>query len=207
MSKYTRTLLALIGATVLLSALTSAASANRLSITNQNIRSTWTNMEFLEPLGQRVICSVTLEGSMHSATISKVAGALIGYITRGTLTNPCVGGNATILQATLPWHVRYLSFEGVLPNITRFVVNVIGSQFRVRGNFGTCLFTSTTTQPTVGTFPVGAGGLLRESNVSGTITSGEACGPFGERITGQLIGNAGTITLLGNTTTISIRLI
>jgi hypothetical protein len=45
-------------------------------------------------------CQVTLEGSLHTRTIAKVQGALIGYITTARLA--CSSGSLTIL----PEHCR-----------------------------------------------------------------------------------------------------
>src|SRR5215207_6699629 len=177
MSKYTKTLLALVGATVMLSALVAGASANRLSSTSRNIRATWASMEFIEPLNSTVRCPVTLEGSLHSGIITKTPGALIGHISRGTVaTSSCSGGTASILQANLPWHVRYSGFAGTLPNITVMRTTVIGASFRVAGPFGTCLFTSSAAQPTTGDFNRAVvGGALTSVNVGGEITSNEGC--------------------------------
>ena len=195
MSKCTRTLLALASAAIMLSALASAASANHLSTSTRTARATWTAMEFIEPFGQTVRCPVTLEGTLHSATISKTPELLVGFITRATVgTNSCSGGSATVLQETLPWHLRYAGFTGTLPNMTAVIINTIGSAFRVRGPFGTCLFTSTTTQPTRGTYSLNTSHAVTGVAVSGTITSNEGCGPFGERITGSLRGNSATNT-------------
>jgi hypothetical protein len=118
---------------------TSAASARSFSITNQNIRATWRELIF-EGKPERpnnpgpIRCAVTMEGSFHTRTIIKEAGALIGYITRAQVQHPCVGGEyifhngtETILrgrpETTLPWHLRYSSFTGRLPDIT--ALNVV----------------------------------------------------------------------------------
>jgi len=44
-------------------------------------------------------CNLTLEGSVHSATLTKTVGLLIGYITRASI-GPCPTGSATLLTAT-----------------------------------------------------------------------------------------------------------
>jgi hypothetical protein len=94
-----------------------------------------------------VACPVTIEGSYHSATIRKVRGALIGVITRAVINGnnpPCEGGRATILQETLPWHITYDEFMGMLPNINRFSSDVRGIAVRfavvILGFSNICLY-------------------------------------------------------------------
>src|SRR5438270_3751470 len=113
--KLCKLLLAVVGATVLLGALVGTASAARLSNSSTTFRATWTSAEFSGGFGTPR-CSLTLEGSLHSATIVKTRGSLVGYITRASV-GPCVNGSATVLTATLPWHVQYDSFTGTLPSI------------------------------------------------------------------------------------------
>jgi hypothetical protein len=150
--KLCKLLLTALGATVVLGALVSTASAGRLESSSQTLRANFTSVRFQMPEGI-VDCQVTLSGSLHSRTISKVPGTLIGFINDARL-GPCVNpGTATILTETLPWHVRYLSFSGTLPNITRLVTNVIGSAFRVRyESFLACLGRSTVERPATGTY-------------------------------------------------------
>jgi hypothetical protein len=96
------------------------ATARTLSIgPSQRFRETFNDIEFFiaETRGD---CRLTLEGSLHTRTMAKVAGALLGYITRVTAAE-CV---AAMLTETLPWHVRYEGFSGTLPNITLLVVRV-----------------------------------------------------------------------------------
>lgn len=194
MPKFTRTLLAFASAAIMLTALASTASANHLSSSTRTARATWTSMEFVEPLGGTVRCSVTLEGSLHSATISKTPELLVGFITRASVATPCNGGEATVLLATLPWHLRYAGFTGILPNITSVIINTIGSSFRVRGAFGNCLFTSTAAAPIRGRYNLNTSHAVTGVEVSGEIESNEACGPFETHVTGRLRGNSTTNT-------------
>jgi hypothetical protein len=129
--KLSKLLLAVVGATVLLGALVSSASAGRLSNSSTTLRATWARMDFTGGFGT-VECEVTLEGSLHSRTIAKVARALIGNITAASVSSPCRRGGATILRETLPWHVTYNSFAGTLPNITNILTDVVGASFRIR---------------------------------------------------------------------------
>lgn len=127
------------------------ASANRVSITEQRFTAKWTELIF-ENLGITVAkCPVTLEGTFHSTTISKVTGSLIGYITRGTV-GTCQTGSATLLQETLPWHVRYNGFTGSLPRFSGIRLLLINASFRViNTSLGiNCLARTTATSPAGG---------------------------------------------------------
>src|ERR1044071_3581859 len=122
------------GATLLMAFALGTASARSLSISNQNIRATFANLELGVEGINTVTCRVTLEGSLHSRTIAKVRGALIGYLTRVS-TNNC-NRPVTILTETLPWHVRYESFSGILPNITLIFIRSTGISFQVEPGVG-----------------------------------------------------------------------
>lgn len=125
-----KTLIATVGATVLLSVLVSAASAGRYSTSSQTLRATYSGLGFGGPFGI-ARCPVTLEGSLHSRTIAKTSNALIGYVTRA-MTGRCQSGSATVLAGTLPWHARYGSFTGTLPDTLRIDVYVVGAGFQIR---------------------------------------------------------------------------
>jgi len=150
--KHFRLLLAVVGASVLLGALATAASAGRLSISNQRFRATWAALNFGGAFGT-VTCAITVEGSLHTRTINKIAGTLVGFIT-GASAGVCSRGSVTILRETLPWHTVYSSFTGTLPNITGVVARAIGITFLLREpTFGiTCLARSTAESAAVGTF-------------------------------------------------------
>ncbi len=191
---------AVVGATVLLGALVTTASANRLSQSSSTLRATWTAAEFSGGFGT-VRCSLTLEGSVHTRTITKTSGLLIGYITRASV-GPCASGSATVLTASLPWHVRYNSFSGTLPSISSITTNVVGSAFQIKEpTFGiTCLATSTATEPSTGTYTRESGGTLTSVGLGGTIET--SCG-----IRGTLGGASSIPTALGATTRITLTLI
>lgn len=127
---FTKLPLAVVGATVLLGVFVTAASANRLELSSRTIRATWTDMTFSGNLGF-IECEVYLAGSFHSSTISKVSGALIGYITEADV-NRCSRGGATVNRSSLPWHRRYRSFGGTLPNITEIEETVTGEEWTLR---------------------------------------------------------------------------
>jgi hypothetical protein len=148
--KTCKLLLAAAGATVLLGTLVSSAAARNFSISNQNIRASFSSVVFSGFGNTR--CHLTLEGSLHSRTMPKVSGSLIGYITSAVL-GPCATGTATISRERLPWHVRYHGFIGALPNITSLITHVIGASFRIREPFGiTCHVVTTAASPAIGIF-------------------------------------------------------
>ncbi|MFL5818093.1 MAG: hypothetical protein ACJ76L_10895 [Conexibacter sp.] len=207
MLKQSKVWLALLGATVALGALVGTASARNLSISNESIRATWTGMEFSNPsAGVLVRCPVTLEGSLHSRTIAKTVGSLMGYITRAIAAEgSCTGGSATVRRETLPWHVTYQGFTGTLPNILTIRTAVVRPGFDVSASFFgirlTCRFRTTNVN---GIFNREAGGALTSAVVEGRELVGE--GGFGcER--GNLAGTSATLTQLGTTTRLTVTLI
>jgi len=115
-------LLASLGATFLMALAIGTASARNFSIWNSNFRGTFNNLEFDAGIFGVTTCRVTLEGSLHSMTIPKTVGTLLGYVTR-VITGQC-NNEVVILTATLPWHVRYMGFSGRLPDITLILVSV-----------------------------------------------------------------------------------
>ena len=92
MRMHTRMLLGSLLAALALASAVSSASANRLSLSSTTFRQVWTplsisNSEFAVTM----TCNVTVEGSFHSAQITKVREALLGYITRARFGHPCTG--------------------------------------------------------------------------------------------------------------------
>jgi hypothetical protein len=157
----------------------SSASARRIEVSNQNFLAIWTSLRFASgALG--VNCKVTLEGSFHSRTLSKVSGQLIGYVTEAEVAGEmCTGGSATVLRENLPWHVRYSSFTGTLPNITGIRIQLIGARFAVELGIE-CLATTTAAAPAFGLITI-ASGVAREIRAEGTI-------PCIERLGGSVNG-------------------
>jgi hypothetical protein len=122
-------LVALAAALSLASAL-SAASARSFSTSSQTLRVTWSNLEFTNSVGFGFVrCAFTLEGSLHSRTIAKIANSLIGAITRVAVLHPCTGGELIPRTETLPWHIQYEQFTGTLPTIRGLIWLL--SRFRV----------------------------------------------------------------------------
>jgi len=177
----------------------STAPARNMSVSNQSFRVTFNDLEFTA--GEiRNDCRVTLEGSLHSRTMPKVEGTLIGYITR-VQTGQCTVGT-TILTETLPWHISYLSFSGTLPEITTIII-------RARNNYRvlTCLeaidilaklIRNTTTSEITGTE------VPRSRNENLPLT-GLLC-PAPRLATVQSVGN-GSVMVLAATTRITVTLI
>src|SRR5829696_5393617 len=194
MLKFGKVLIMAISATAVMGLMVGTASANRLAASSNFLTATWTNMTFTDSLGGSAVCPVTLSGSLHSRTITKTPGALVGFLNRGTV-GACTTGSATILQATLPWHLTYRGFTGTLPNIGSLLLNVINASFRVVTTSGfPCLFTSSATQPVIADFGL-SGGVIRSVTVSGRLTSNEGC-VIGARATGSLSGTSNTQTAL-----------
>jgi hypothetical protein len=200
--KSCKSALAVMGATVVLGSLVASATARSFNLSSQTIRATFTEVIFEGPFGV-TNCQVTLEGSLHSRTVVKSVGTLMGYITRAAL-GPCSVGTATILALTLPWHVRYAGFTGTLPAISTLVTNMIGASFRIRETFGVfCLARSTTTEPAIGTYRVEGSGISG-AVIGGSIRVGAEC--FGVR--GRLTSVEGIVTVLGTSATrVTISLI
>jgi len=199
--KFAKTLISLAGATVLLGALIASASARNLSSSSQTLRATFSRIDFTGGFGT-VECAVTVEGSFHSRTIQKNLGHLAGLITRA-IVGTCPRGSATVLQESLPWHVRYNSFEGTLPNIRQINATISGLAFRMREpTFGlTCLAVSEEEEPATLTFNRDVvTRALTTALAGGTVTTD--CGT-----SGTLRSTAGPLVILNSTSRITVTLI
>jgi len=139
------------------------ATAGRLSVSSQTFRVAWSRFEFIESEEPATVCPVTLEGSLHARTFAKVARALVGYITRASV-GTCSAGEARVLTETLPWHLRYSSFTGTLPNITRVRLELVGFEHLISSVFGfhRCLYIFPRESP---------GGLILNLGVGGVVQS------------------------------------
>jgi len=157
-------LLTALTAAFVMAAAVGTASAGRFSSSEQRFKVTWSSLE-LSGFATNVRCAVTLEGSYHYRTFAKTPEALVGYVTGVTVRHPCTGGEAwafngtenlegTTLSNSLPWHIRYESFGGTLPNITEINQRLIGSRFLVKATFlgvtVRCTYTTTSAQPATG---------------------------------------------------------
>lgn len=206
MLRHSKVTLAL--AIVVLASLVGAeAQANRLSITGNAgglfKRHRWNPLTFTTSEGGiSVRCPVTLEGSFASRTIAKTLNMLLGRYNRA-ISGTCTGGSLTILQETLPWHLRYRGFVGRLPNITRIRRRITGAGWRLEVLGIPCLYRTTEESPWEAEYVVDASGTITSVISDETLTipsSGGLCPP------GRISGT-GTVTEVGATSTIQIRLI
>jgi hypothetical protein len=197
--KLVRVLASTSGAIIILSLLVSISPANRLRWSSQTFRSTYPRWIISGGFGN-FECGLTLEGSLHSATIVKTVGLLIGYITRAAVGGThCRQGSATILQTSLPWHVRYESFTGALPSITSFSTTITGLQFNIKEPFFgiECLASGGIA---TGVYNREAGGVLTSTRIGGE--SPTSCGR-----SATLEGTSNSLTVLNSTTRITVTLI
>ncbi|HZV73609.1 MAG TPA: hypothetical protein VFF79_07835 [Conexibacter sp.] len=205
-------LLAGLAATLLMALAVNSASANNISISNQFFRVVWSPLNFIgEGSSVRVTCNVTLEGSFHSRTIAKTIGALVGYVTRG-IAGGCTENSATVLTATLPWHITYEGFSGRLPTIARIRLLLRHSAFvtQIFGGLVECLYADGG-----GAAENAAGELLLTGGSANELAADPSIRvPFvrGSGLTencptrGGFTGT-GNVTLLGATTRITVTLI
>jgi len=205
MRNHSRLVLAVIASFVMLAAVVSTASANRVALSNSNIRAQFRQLIFSGSAGELATrCDVTIEGSFHSRTIAKVVNALIGFITRGTVNEPSCAGIATarINQESLPWHIRYRGFTGTLPLFTTVQLEMTRPKFTLTDKtFGlTCIYEGTM----FGT--VTREGFLRADESRSIPRTGGSGGEFLCPNPGVLTGGT-QVFLLGTTTAISLRLI
>lgn len=143
-------------------------------------------------------CAVTVEGSFHDRTTTKVADRLVGYITRVTL-GECPTGSATVLTETLPWHVRYAASPAPATQAT-----IVGVATRIRETGGVgCLARTTAEQPATMRFTREASGAITAATLGGAVTTGAEC--FG--VTGTFTGVSNTVTVANNSNRITVSLI
>jgi hypothetical protein len=162
MRNYLRLLLTALIPALTLSAAVTTAHARRIELSNTRIRLVWASFELVGVFEVAVRCSsLTLEGTIHSRTFSKVSGQLLGYITSAALKRPCTSAEAWVLNGTeqlpngtkptsLPWHILFVSFTGVLPRISAIRLSLRGFGFLI-SSFGTgCLYLTTNAHPLIG---------------------------------------------------------
>jgi hypothetical protein len=193
-------------ATLLFATAISTASARILSVSNQNIRATWTSLGFVGPT--TIKCRVTLEGSFHSRTIPKIVRHLIGSITRILAdTENCTGGRGRPRNEFLPGHITYEGFRGILPNITGVFLLLSRIRFQIISpGLATCDYGTSTTNIT-GEAAVEAGrGITGLRPINGRNSVALHSGTFFCPSSGNFEGT-GSVMLLGTTTRISVLLI
>ncbi|HEX4806346.1 MAG TPA: hypothetical protein VFU94_10635 [Conexibacter sp.] len=198
-----RNILALAGlaATLTMALAVSSASANNISMSHGLSRLIWSILEFKGGFGT-VRCAVTLEQSFHEATIRKVIGALMGYVTRASV-GTCSAGSATVLTETLPWHIQYGGFTGILPDFNGIMLRLIGASFNVLDPIfrQSCLLRTEQNHPGV----VIAEGITWDRSGNGIISRAAAdgsaripCGIFTASLEGtaSVTENAGSANVL-----------
>jgi hypothetical protein len=199
-------------ATIVMSFAVSSASARRFALNTQRWTAIWNPLN-LTAAGVVLRCPVTLEGSFHSATLSKVSGQLIGYVTVARVAEAaCTNGSARALSETLPWHVQYNSFAGSLPNITEIRIALIGARFRTIISNNECLTETTQREPAFGRIKVTGASeeeirktnqMEAEEGASIVLRGNFICNLAGS---GRFSGTA-ELFQLGTTTRILVRLV
>lgn len=189
------------------------ASGNKLSISSQRMTVKWSALRFTGLGGIiSITCPVTLEGSFHSTTISKVRGSLSGVVTSGRLAAAsCSGGTAILLNGierlpggttapnTLPWHKVFDSFTGTLPRITGIRTSLVGVGFllnvSILGSTVSCLYLTTVARPAFG-IAVLEGGRVTGMRADETSTIPAAAGQPGACPASANFSGTGTVSAL-----------
>jgi hypothetical protein len=211
-------------AAFLLASAVATTSARSLSTSNQNIRATWSSLEFVAPGLATIRCQVTLEGSFHRSTIQKSPGTLIGAITRAKVKRPCSGGEGWAangldvaplgrLNNTLPWHVTYEAFAGRLPAIEAVILLLSRIRFKIQAGsppfFGCLGLYGNERDNITGRATREAGGAITDiTAVTGRNSASLVSALSGicpER--GTFVGRTTSVTLLGQTARITVTLI
>lgn len=206
--KASKLLLLGLTAALVLGAAIGTASANRIAMSENHFRTVWGILTFEAGIGFfNVKCPVTMEGSFHSRTLSKVAEQLIGYVTRVEINNAgCTSGHATVLTATLPWHIRYDSFTGTLPTIATIKEKLFGTAFLTEAAGFNCLYEGQAN----GTLNREAGtGVVRTLTPTGTVPlkTRLASSSFTCPGSGELKGEGENFVQGSSTTRITVTLV
>jgi hypothetical protein len=194
--KFSKLLLVVVGATVLLGALVSSASARNLSTSSQSSRVLWRTIAFTGGFGT-IECEVLVTGSFHTRSITKTVNSLVGYITEAAILR-CARGGGTINQASLPWHRRYRGFTGTLPNITGETETISGIEWTIREPvFGVTCTVRREASAATGTYTLSSGAVTR-ADISGSNSCGGVSGTLsgGETNTTESGGARLTVTLI-----------
>jgi hypothetical protein len=206
-SKWLATIAALSSGLVLI--ISAAGTAGRLSTSTGTFRQTYTALNFEREFFGSVRCPVTLEGSLHARTMSKVVETLIGYITSARVFEAaCVGGRAGFKTETLPWTIRYNSFTGTLPNISSVKRVALWGKINLPIEGAECFYTANDPVQrrwvSIELIEEARGAITQvrfSANVDPEPTNRFPC-PAAVRLEGQ-----GTETVLGSPTRITLTLI
>lgn len=207
MRKSSKLLVAGLMASLVLSVAVGGATGRAFRASEQRVDLKWARLQFIAG-GRTVECAITIEGSFHSATFSKVENALIGLVSRAAVGS-CTGGAATALAETLPWHIQYAGFRGILPRINSMNFKMIGGAFGIQpaGSLR-CLARGTETNPFRGIDEIEISGqiisITAETGAEIPLTGEGGLCAFGGR--GHFSG-AGSVTKLASTNLIVVSLI
>jgi hypothetical protein len=130
--------IAVLAAALLLGAAASVAYANRFEFSELLLSINFPELVLEGPGIRTLRCDVALFGSFHSRTIAKVSGSLVGDVYQAN--GGCEGGTLTILPATLPWHIAYISFQGALPTIRDINLQLNNGGFSAFSESKNCLY-------------------------------------------------------------------
>jgi len=204
MPKFTKLGLAVLTSSLLLAGAVSTASARSFSISNLNIRATWSRLEFTSALAT-VRCPVTIEGSYHARTIAKTIGNLKGAVGRVTIKNEsCTNG--TIAVESLPWHWSQEGFTGTLPNITATKLLLTRRRFTVTALGVRCTYGNETDRITFTSALNASGQVTSFSPDAGNVVHRVEGGAFCPE-TGSLAGPEGIMTAAGTNARLTVTLI
>jgi len=190
--RLSKLLLAAVGATVLLGALVSSASARNLSTSSQTIRMFWSRMDFRGGFGT-VECELILRGSLHTRTSTKTLGSLIGFITEGNVPR-CARGSATISIVSFPWHRRYRGFTGTLPSVSTVSDTITGAEWTIREPFGITCGMARESTSTIATYALTIG-IVSSAALSGEGTCGGLVMAFSGSTTNVVDGSGTRLTV------------
>jgi hypothetical protein len=178
------------------------ASARNLSISHGELFNIiWRRLAFNASGFNVWECDVTFEGSFHYRTMAKIREALVGYVTRPTINN--CNGRVTVLTTNLPWHIRYESFDGTLPNMISIRLRLLLFEFRTELFGGQCLARTSAMEPMTGSVRLSTGSSRR---LMTGFSLDEAARIFCI-VFGVFTGTAQMAELPGGTTNLLVRLI
>ena len=109
-----------------------------------------------------VACPFVVEGTFHEETLAKDV-ALTGHVTRAVVDSAeCnepgeLGTRVSVLEATLPWHLVYSGYTGLLPVITGIRVAIGLAALAARFAGQECLYQGLL----YGYFNVGTANIIR----------------------------------------------
>jgi len=118
----------------------------------------------------------------------------------------CTGGEETVLQNSLPWHLTYEAFAGVLPNISKLFYLFAGTSIALRFNEITCLMRSEAAHNLSFGATIGAGGTITSLEAGANeipLTGGFPC----EAANASILPSPSTVTQANSSSSLVSRLI